>query len=157
MTSHLEESIIIGTRLMSGSEAIKFKNLCMISAPSSMPSSMLMSMICAPLSTCSRATSSACSNLPSLISFKNLAEPVTLVRSPTLTNRDCASIVSGSKPAKRQATGISGKTRGLCLSTASRITRICSGVLPQQPPIILSIPSRAQSSITFAMSSGVSS
>ena len=51
-----------------------------------MPSSMLMSMICAPFSTCWRATSSASSKLPFEDQAREASEPVTLVRSPTLTN-----------------------------------------------------------------------
>jgi len=59
MTDHLEESIITGTRAMSGSEAIRFRKRTMAACESSMPSSMLTSIICAPLSTCERAISSA--------------------------------------------------------------------------------------------------
>ncbi len=57
----------------------------MACSESSMPSSMLMSMICAPFSTCCRATASASSYSPARISLENLGEPVTLVRSPMLT------------------------------------------------------------------------
>ena len=46
---------------MSGSEAIKFKNLVIALTPSIIPSSMLTSMICAPPSTWSLATSKASS------------------------------------------------------------------------------------------------
>ena len=59
ITSHLELSIITGTRAMSGSAAIRFRKVRMATTPSSRPSSMLMSMIWAPASTCWRATSSA--------------------------------------------------------------------------------------------------
>ena len=61
MTLHLELSIMMGTRAMSGSLAIRFKNRTMAAWLSSMASSMLMSMICAPFSTCCLATASACS------------------------------------------------------------------------------------------------
>ena len=61
MTSHLEESIITGMRLMSGSDAISLVNRSIAATPSIMPSSMLMSMTCAPTSTCCRATDSAVS------------------------------------------------------------------------------------------------
>ncbi|MNY21655.1 hypothetical protein D3C86_1552170 [compost metagenome] len=60
-TSHLEESIITGTRAMSGSPAMRFKKRTMAASASSIPSSMLMSMIWAPLSTCCLATSRASS------------------------------------------------------------------------------------------------
>ena len=59
MTSHLLESIISGTRQMSGSEAISLRKRSIAATPSIIPSSMLTSMTCAPASTCWRATSSA--------------------------------------------------------------------------------------------------
>jgi hypothetical protein len=59
ITSHLEESTMIGTREMSGSEASRRRKVPIAAGESSMPSSMLMSRIWAPFSTCSRATSSA--------------------------------------------------------------------------------------------------
>ncbi len=111
----------------------------MAASASNMPSSMLISMICAPLSTCWRATSSASPYFSSFISRLKRAEPVTLVRSPTFTNRVLASIVSGSSPAKRQATGISGNGRGGTPATALTIAAICRGVVPQQPPTIFKI------------------
>ena len=59
ITFHLELSIITGTRAMSGSAAISFRNVVIASCASSSPSSMLTSMTCAPFSTCWRATSTA--------------------------------------------------------------------------------------------------
>ena len=56
MTSHLEESTITGTRQMSGSLATSLRNRSIAATPSIMPSSMLTSMTCAPLSTCCAAT-----------------------------------------------------------------------------------------------------
>ena len=56
ITSHLEESIITGTREMSGSLAISLRNRSIAATPSSMPSSMLTSTTWAPASTCWRAT-----------------------------------------------------------------------------------------------------
>ena len=52
MTSHLLESIISGTREMSGSEETRLTKVDIASTPSSIPSSMLMSMTWAPFSTC---------------------------------------------------------------------------------------------------------
>ena len=43
------------TFAISGSDDIRFTNLVIIDFPSSIPSSMLMSSTCAPLSTCSLA------------------------------------------------------------------------------------------------------
>ncbi len=59
MTSHFEESIISGTREMSGSLATSLTKRSIAATPSIIPSSMLMSMTCAPASTCWRATVSA--------------------------------------------------------------------------------------------------
>ena len=59
MIDHFEVSIITGTRAMSGSAAIRLRNSTIAFSESIRPSSMLMSMICAPLATWSRATSSA--------------------------------------------------------------------------------------------------
>ena len=52
---------MIGTLEISGSDATRLRNFTMHSADSSIPSSMLISMIWAPFSTWSRATSSAVS------------------------------------------------------------------------------------------------
>ena len=52
ITDHLLESTITGTRAMSGSPAIRFKNRTMAAWLSSMASSMFTSMTCAPFSTC---------------------------------------------------------------------------------------------------------
>ena len=78
---------MIGTRAMSGSDAISCRKRTMAALLSSMASSMLMSMTCAPFSTCWRATARASSYWPFKIIRANALEPVTLVRSPTLTNR----------------------------------------------------------------------
>jgi hypothetical protein len=48
-----------GTREISGSAAARLRKVTIASRASSMPSSMLTSMTCAPSSTCVRATSSA--------------------------------------------------------------------------------------------------
>ncbi len=84
MTDHFELSTMIGTRATSGSAAIRFRNRVIAASPSSMPSSMLTSMMFAPASTCSRATATASSNCPPRISRANFFEPVTLVRSPIM-------------------------------------------------------------------------
>ncbi len=59
ITRHLELSIITGTRAMSGSAATRLRKRCMAASESSIPSSMLTSITCAPFSTCWRATVSA--------------------------------------------------------------------------------------------------
>ena len=75
----------MGTRAISGSEAMRFKKRTMAASASSIPSSMLISIICAPSSTCFRATSRAASYWSSRMRLLNRADPVTLQRSPTLT------------------------------------------------------------------------
>ena len=59
ITENFEESTITGTRAMSGSAAIRLRNVTIACSESSRPSSMLTSMICAPFSTWSRAIASA--------------------------------------------------------------------------------------------------
>ena len=83
---------------MSGSAAIKFKNLTIAALPSNMPSSMLMSMTCAPFSTCCLATDKASSNLSSKINLANFLLPVTLVLSPIFIKLVSLVWVSGSSP-----------------------------------------------------------
>jgi len=61
ITDHLDESTMIGTRAISGSLAISLRKRSIAAALSSIASSMLTSMICAPFSTCWRATLSASS------------------------------------------------------------------------------------------------
>ena len=67
--------------------------------PSNKASSIFTSIICAPLSTCWRATDKASSYLFSLIKRANFFEPVTLVRSPTFTKLVSGRITKGSNPA----------------------------------------------------------
>ena len=59
ITDHFDESIITGILLMSGSAAIIRKNRTIAASPSSMPSSIFMSKICAPFVACWRAIWSA--------------------------------------------------------------------------------------------------
>ena len=59
ITSQRDESIMTGTRAISGSDAISLRKCLIALGPSSRPSSMFTSMICAPFSTCCRATSNA--------------------------------------------------------------------------------------------------
>ena len=61
MTSHFEESIMTGTRLISGSLATSRRKRSIAATPSIIPSSMLTSMTWAPFSTCWAATESAVS------------------------------------------------------------------------------------------------
>ena len=84
ITSHFDESTMNGTLATSGSLASSDRKRDIAATPSIIPSSMQMSMTLAPFSTCCRATLTASSYFPSLISLANLGEPATLVRSPII-------------------------------------------------------------------------
>ncbi len=157
MMLHFEESIIIGTFEMSGSEATRLRNFAIAASPSSIASSMLMSITCAPVSTCCLATSSASSYWPSRIRRLNLAEPVTLARSPTLTNSESSPTLNGSSPDRRSFFSMAGILRGGTSFSASAIALICAGEVPQQPPAILRKPLVANSLTRRAVFSGSSS
>ena len=92
-----------------------------------------------------------------MISLRKRAEPVTLVRSPTLTKGISLVSVNGSSPESRISGSSSGTRRGGYFATVAAMARMCSGVVPQQPPTTLSRPSRANSSSCAAMNSGLSS
>ena len=156
-TSHLEESIMIGTRDTSGSDASIFRKLVISSAPSSNPSSMLMSSTCAPSSTCFRAMSSASSYFFCWISRKNRREPATLHRSPIFKKLICGDTTSLSNPESCMYSGAAGLRCGTAFSTIRVYSAICSGVVPQQPPTILTSSSSMNSLICPAIFSGVSS
>ncbi len=157
ITDHLDESIITGTREMSGSDAIRFRKRVMAACESSIASSILMSMTWAPFSTCWRATDSASSNCSFRIMRAKAFDPVTLVRSPTFTNSDDSSMVKGSRPDRRIATGTSGTWRGAWVSRIFAIAAMCSGVVPQQPPAMLMKPASANSRSRAEVSAGSSS
>src|SRR6185437_4369699 len=84
-------------------------------------------------------------------------EPVTLVRSPTFTKSESSPMSSGSRPESRSRGATSGTVRGREARTASAIARMWSGVVPQQPPVMLSQPLCAHSRMKPAVSSGCSS
>ena len=102
-----------GTVAMSGSAATRRRNRVIAATPSSIASSMFTSMSWAPLATCSRAMSIASSSPPSAMSRANLREPVTLVRSPTLTKvLPGGGMTTGSRPDRRVVAGGSAIGRG---------------------------------------------
>jgi hypothetical protein len=112
----------------------------------------------APLRTCSSATPTAASQSPAFTSFRNFAEPVTLVRSPIIWKFESGRIVIASMPEKCVsasrgcASGRGGRSR-----TASAIARMCSGRVPQQPPTTFTKPLCAHSRRRPDISPGVSS
>jgi hypothetical protein len=157
MTDHFELSTMIGTRAISGSVATMFRNVVMAASESSIASSMFTSMMFAPLRTCSAATSRAVPKSPEVMSSANRRDPVTLVRSPIIRNVLSGVIVSGSRPARRVRPSGAGGVRGVWPSAAEAIWRMCSGVVPQQPPMMFTRPPDANSRSSPAVSSGPSS
>ena len=148
---------MIGSLEISGSEAIRFKNLTMAASESSIPSSMFTSIIWAPPSTCWRATAKASSKFPLNISLENLGDPVMLVRSPIFTKLVRGVNVTGSRPLSRIKGSGTGGTLGGNFAALSAIHFICSGVVPQHPPTILTNPFAIKSSTRWAVSCGNSS
>src|SRR5437660_1633487 len=109
------------------------------------------------------------------MSFENLGEPVTFVRSPTFTKFVSGRMVSASSPlnlvnppdagsAARAASGefvspppLCGLTSlGFKPFTASANTLICAGVVPQQPPTKFNHPFSTHSFNCGASDSAVS-
>ncbi len=142
---HFEESTTIGTREMSGSDAISDRKRAIAASESSSPSSMFTSINCAPFSTCWRATSSPASKSPSLMSLRKRAEPVTLVRSPMLAKSESGPRLSGSSPERRERRSMLGGRRGGRSATASAMASMCAGTVPQHPPTMFRKPARANS------------
>src|ERR1700759_1369726 len=118
----------------------------MAASESIIPSSMLTSRMLAPPATCWRATASAPSKSSPRISFENFGEPVMLVRSPTTTNPNSGVILSGARPDNSRdiwdelALVPEGIFLGEWPCTVCAINRMCSGVVPQQPPTMFSQP-----------------
>ena len=142
---------------MSGSDATRFKKYFMAFTASSIPSSILISIICAPFSTCWRATDRASSYFSLMIKFANTFEPVTFVRSPTFTNKESSLIKNDSRPESLVTVSTFGISRGLISFISFAMALICSGVVPQQPPAIFTKPLVANSFNNDEVSSGFSS
>ena len=156
-TDQSDESIITGTRAIAGSAARRLRNRPMTSGPSSMASSTFTSMIWAPPATCCAAMATAASSSPATMALANRGLPAMFVRSPTFTNVISSVSVKASRPDRRSRGSRGAGARGGTPATASAIARMCSGVLPQQPPTTFSRPARANSPSTSAICSGVSS
>jgi len=61
-------------------------------------------------------------------------DPVTLVRSPTLTNSASSPMVTASRPESFITGETAGTLRGVAPSILLAMAEMCSGVVPQQPP-----------------------
>ncbi len=112
-------------------------------------------MTCAPFLTCARAISAAASKSPEAMSRLNLRLPRTLVRSPTRTGRLSTSTSSRSMPETSVFAWIAGR-RGLRPCAAAAMARMWSGVVPQQPPTMLTQPSSMKRASSREIDSGVS-
>lgn len=112
-------------------------------APSKRPSSMLISSICAPFSTCSAATFKASSYRLSMIIFLKRILPATLQRSPIFMKLVSSLTMSGSRPHKRRPWCSGWGIRGGNEDIVEAIALMCWGPVPQQPPTILINPSTA--------------
>ena len=100
MTSHFDESTMNGTLATSGSLPSSCRKRFIAATPSIIPSSMQMSKMFAPFSTCCRAMATASSYLFSLMSLANFGEPATFVRSPIMMNEPIC-CVNGCEPERR--------------------------------------------------------
>ena len=134
-----------GTRAISGSEAIMRKNFSIAFSESNNPSSILISIICAPFSICCLATDNASSYFSVKMRRLNFAEPATFVLSPTFTKLLLGKKVKGSKPLNWVYFGFVDIIRGEIFFTTFFMATICSGDVPQQPPTIFTIPDSANS------------
>ena len=134
---------MMGIRATSGSVASRLRNVVIASTESSRSASMLTSRTFAPPRTCSSATSTASWNWPPSIRRRKRAEPVTFVRSPTMTKFDSGKMRNGSRPLRRVSLSPPGTRLGVCPSVAAVIAFTCSGVVPQQPPTMFTSPSCA--------------
>ena len=144
-----------GTLAISGSAAIRFRYRVIAASPSSNASSILISMTAAPPRTCWRATSTASSYRSSRISRANFLEPVTLVRSPIIRKLESDRRVNASWPLSLVSGGTAGTSRGAAFSAAWAIAAIYSGVVPQQPPMMLTQRFSRKAPICWDISFGV--
>ncbi len=112
MTFQSEESIITGTRAISGSTPMRDKNAAISATESSIESSRFTSTIFAPAATCDAAMLIASSIDFSFISLRNLRLPATLHLSPTDMNSPQPSTSRDSSPARIMRGSKAGIWRG---------------------------------------------
>ena len=74
------------------------------------------------------------------MSRANFADPVTLVRSPTFTNKVSSLRYKGSSPLRLQSLDTGFLDLGGRSRIDSTMAPICSGVVPQHPPTIFTKP-----------------
>ena len=161
ITPQRELSTMTGTFATSGSVARRRRKRVIASTPSSIASSMFTSRITAPLTTWSRATSTALSSpsRPAAISRANCREPGDVgpladVDERAAGHRDRR---AARGPDSRVTGGTSGMTRGAMprdgLGDRARVL----GRGPAAGPATLTRPARAHSPSAVAVTGGVSS
>ena len=84
-------------------------------------------------------------------------DPVTFVRSPIIRKLESGRTTRGSRPARRVSGSGAGTRRGSTPAAAAATARMWSGVVPQQPPSMLTRPLSANRPSSPAVVSGVSS
>ena len=109
----------------------------------------------APLRTWRRPISAASSKAPRPIRRRNRRLPSTLVRSPTMAGRVSSSTTSASMPETRDSL-LCTAVRGVAPSTCWANNRMCSGPVPQQPPMTFTHPLPLNRPRASASISGVS-
>ena len=137
---------MIGTRAMSGSAAIRLRNVVIASSPSIMPSSMLTSrMLAPPLDLLARD----CERPLVVARLDQAGELLRAGDVGALADHDEVGLGRIDQRLDAAADGDAvGRRRARAArapSTASAIARMCSGVVPQQPPTRFSQPLRANS------------
>ena len=158
MVSQWEESIIRAAFATEGSLEMYLRNFSISAVESSMASSMLTSITEAPFSICLAAICRPVSYSPPEMSLANFLEPATLVRSPTFVKLRLRSMAMLSRPLTQRAPlFLPGIVLGRIPLTARASALMCPGVVPQQPPTMLTVPASAISRIAAAVSSGASS
>jgi hypothetical protein len=129
----------------------------MAASESSMPSSMLTSMICAPFSTCCLATTSAAAVVTGNDQLAELGRARHVGALADVHEQRVGADIQRLESDSLSLTGSDGTERGGCSRTAALIAAICAGVVPQQPPTMLINPDAANSPRMPAIACGVSS
>ena len=160
IVSQSEESIIRAAFATEGSFCMWRTNFSISTFESRRASSMLMSIIEAPFSIWSAATWRAWSYSPEAMRRANFLDPATFVLSPILQKLpSLRSTFTLSSPLTLK--GLSPSCEGMDLGgtslTAVASAQIWSGVVPQHPPTMFTVPFSAILRMQEAMWLGLSS
>ena len=142
ITDHLEESTITGTRLMSGSAAMSWRNVTIAACGVEHPLVHVhVDHLGAALHLLARDLERRPRSRPSRMSLRELARAGDVGPLADVDEELSGPMVSGSSPLSRSR----GSGRGALAAarrprTASAIARMCAGVVPQQPPTMFTSP-----------------